>query len=223
MPDDILSSESPVTLLGGGECSRATLNECLRRAPVLMATDGAAGVALRHGHEPKAVIGDMDSLAPDDAARLPAGALIEVGEQETTDFDKALRMIEAPLVLGAGFMGARLDHELACLASLARHDRPGRRAILVGEHDLVFHAPPELELALAPGTRLSLFPLAPVRVTGAGLVWPLEGLELSPLGRLGTSNEVGPGGAVSLAVEGRGLMVIAPVATLDAAIAALTG
>ena len=40
-------------------------------------------------------------------------------DQDTTDFDKALRHIKAPVVIGAGFSGARTDHALAAFTGEA--------------------------------------------------------------------------------------------------------
>lgn len=219
MTDGISCFPEPVLLLGGGECSARTVNEALRHAPAMVATDGAAALALELGHVPRLVIGDMDSLSEADAARLPAGTIRHVREQDSTDFDKALRAIEAPFVLGVGFMGARLDHELACLSSLVR--RAGKRCILVGEHDICFAipGPGSLELDLPLSTRLSLFPLARVRVVACGLVWPVDGLQMDPLARIGTSNEVA--GSVRIETDRPGLLVILPRAGLNAAIAAM--
>ena len=207
-----------VTLLGGGELSSATVSELLHYAPNLAVCDGAARQALEFGHMPLAVFGDMDSLDAETRARLDPARVHEISEQETTDFDKALRLIEAPLILGAGFMGKRLDHELACYNALVRH--PDRRCILVGSYDICFHAPHDLRLDLDPGTRVSLFPMRSITVSAEGLLWPLDRLHLAPDGRVGTSNEaLGP---VDIHPAGPGLLVILPVAALERAIDALS-
>ena len=207
-----------VTLLGGGELDRATVSELLTLAPNLVACDGAAGRALEMGLMPDRVVGDLDSIDAGTRARLGPGIVFEISEQDSTDFDKALRTTEAPLILGAGFMGRRLDHELACYNALVRH--PGRRCILVGEEDICFHAPGRVVLAMAPGTRVSLFPMAALEVTASGLEWPLDRLALAPWGRVGTSNR-----AVEPRVEidpgGDGLLVILPRQALRVAMAAL--
>ncbi|MCB1349734.1 MAG: thiamine pyrophosphokinase, partial [Maritimibacter sp.] len=139
-------------------------------------------------------------------------------EQDSTDFDKALRTTEAPLILGAGFMGGRLDHELACYNALVR--RPEKRCILVGEIDICFHAAGPLRLALEPGCRVSLFPMAAVEVTATGLEWPLDRLALAPWGRVGTSNRA-VAADVEIVPSGPGLLVILPRRALRAAMAAL--
>ncbi len=206
-----------VTLLGGGELSRATVSEMLTLAPNLVAADGAAAIALALGFTPDRVIGDMDSLDDTTRAALPPEIIQEITEQDSTDFDKALRNIQAPLILGVGFMGARLDHELAAYNALVRH--ADRKCILVGEHDICFHVPNKIDLALETGTRLSLFPMAGLRAQARGLKFPVEDMKMSPWGRVGTSNEVAAP-QVSLRFDRPGMLVILPRAALGAAIKA---
>lgn len=214
-----LSSDLGVTLLGGGPILRPQLAEALAIAPTLVAADGGADHALRAGLRPEAVIGDLDSLSR--AARVAfADRLQRVTEQESTDFDKALRHISAPFLLGLGFSGGRMDHGLAVLNSLVRH--PQKRALILSGTDVIFHAPPgqNLALALPPGSRLSLFPLAPVTGRSEGLRWPIEGLAFSPAGVIGTSNIV-RGERVELAFDAPGMLVILPRAALRSALRAL--
>ncbi|HVG47442.1 MAG TPA: thiamine diphosphokinase [Rubellimicrobium sp.] len=212
----IVQSQDPVTLVGGGALAPGDLPRALALAPILVAADGGADRVLASGARPAAVIGDMDSLS--EAARQAfADRLHPVAEQETTDFDKALTRIDAPVVLALGFAGGRLDHELAALHSLVlRADRP---CLLLGPATLAFHAPPDLALPLAPGTLVSLFPFAPVAVESEGLLWPTAGLAFAPQARIGTSNEAR--GPVRLRPSGPGMLVILPRAALSPALAAL--
>jgi len=215
-----IDQKKPVTLLGGGKFAEKVFNQALKAAPILLAADGGAGRALELGHIPKAVIGDMDSLDEKTAMQIPPDHLYPIGEQDSTDFDKCLRSIRAPLILGVGFTGWRLDHELAAYSSLLRH--PEQRCILLGEVDMCFLAPVSMRLDLPAGTRVSLFPLAPCRVDATGLRWQLDGLKMAPDGVIGTSNEVLTG-PVTLQVSKRKLLVILPHTYLGAAIKALTG
>jgi thiamine pyrophosphokinase len=171
-----------------------------------VAADGGAGAALAAGLMPEAVIGDFDSLS--DAVRdsLPPERLHQVGEQDSTDFDKALRSIAAPAVLAVGFLGARVDHQLAAFNTLVQgHDSP---CVLIGETEVIFHLTDAVELPTQAGDVVSLFPMQDVQGRSAGLEWPIDGLQMSPMGRIGTSNRaVGP---MRLAPEGAGLLVIVP-------------
>jgi len=196
------------------------VNQALQFAPILFAADSGARTALELGHVPKAVIGDLDSIDSETLKQFPTENVHRICEQDSTDFDKCLRSIKAPLILGVGFTGQRLDHELAAYSSLLRHSE--QRCILLGEVDLCFLAPVTMRINLPVGTRLSLFPLAPCRVDASGLRWPVKGLEMAADGVIGTSNET-IRNDVSLCVSARKLLVILPREHLGAAIKALTG
>lgn len=213
----LFATEQGVTLVAAGPVGRAALDAALALAPVLVAADGGADRALRLGREPVAVIGDLDSLSAAARARL-AGRLHPLDEQETTDFDKALRSVAAPFVIALGVLGGRVDHELAALATLAA--QPERPVVALGARDAVFAAPPRLRLDLAAGDRLSLFPLAPVTGTSQGLYWPIAGLAFAPLTRIGTSNRV-TSGPVELTFSGPGMLVALPRARLAAVLRGL--
>ncbi len=220
MAPDIVRSASAVTLLGGGKVDPRDLEEALGHAPTLVAADGGANLAAELGHSPVAVIGDMDSIDSQILAAIPARRRHRISEQETTDFDKALRAICAPLVLGLGFTGARIDHELSVFHSLLAH--PARRCILIGEEDVIFLLPAALCLDLPEGARLSLYPLAPSRVTGRGLAWPLEALALAAGQRIGTSNAVREG-PVEITSDRPGALVLLERRHLEAAMEGLLG
>lgn len=199
----IVHASQPVTLVGGGELDPKDLAISLNLAPVLVAADGGADAVLAAGLSPVAVIGDMDSLSP--AARAAfAPVLQEIAEQETTDFEKCLTHIRAPMVLALGFLGGRADHSFAALNILARLAAP---VVLMGAQDVLCLLTGEgVSLDLPKGTRLSLLPMGLARVWSAGLRWPLAGEPMSPAGFLSLSNEVS--GPVRLRAEGAVFLVL---------------
>ncbi len=219
MVGKIVDVADGVTLIAGGPVGRRDLDAALARAPVLVAADGGADRALALGRMPAAVIGDFDSFSARGQARLAPEALHRIAEQETTDFDKALRSVAASFVIGLGCLGGRLDHALAVLNALVRQGGP---VVLLGGPDVVFAAPPgrDLQLRMKAGERVSLFPLGPVRGESAGLEWPVAGLDFAPDGRIGTSNRA-TGSDVRLRFDRAGMIVILPRGRLDAALAAL--
>ena len=212
----IVQSQAGVTLAGGSRFSARLLARAREYAPRLVAADGGADRLLALGAEPEAVIGDFDSVSKRAQAQL-AGRLFPIREQMTTDFDKALRSIEAPFVLGLGFAGQRLDHGLAVLNGLVSH--PERRCLILSGTDVVFLALPEMRLDLPLGSRISLFPMGAVTGQSEGLRWPLQGLAFAPDGVVGTSN--GVSGPVRLRFSARRMLVILPLAALGAALAGL--
>lgn len=209
----IVQSQAGVTLAGGSRFSAGLLARARIWAPRLVAADGGADRLLALGARPEAVIGDFDSVSAKAQAQL-AGRLFPIREQMTTDFDKALRSIDAPFVLGLGFAGQRLDHGLAVLNGLVRH--PEQRCLILSGTDVVFLAPLEMRLDLPVGSRISLFPMGPVTGQSEGLRWPLQGLDFAPDGLIGTSNAVT--GPVRLAFSARKMLVILPLAALEAAL-----
>jgi thiamine pyrophosphokinase len=213
----VVSKTSPLTLIGAGEVTPDLLTEALRYAPTLVACDGGAKFALDNNQMPVAVIGDLDSIDDTVSAQMDRNALHKVSEQESTDFEKALQRCNAPLILGIGFTGGRLDHELAAFSTLMRYD--SQPLVLLGAQDVVFLAPKQCTLSLPIGMRFSLYPMAPVSGHSVGLRWPIAGLAFAPGGRIGTSNEVC--GPVELSFDARHMLVILPRSALPAVLAAL--
>jgi thiamine pyrophosphokinase len=210
-------SDHTVTLIGAGSVTSEKLALARGFAPVIVSADGGTDAALTQGLAPEAVIGDLDSISDQARQQIPKDRIHQICEQDSTDFDKALRNIDAPLVIGVGFEGDRIDHMLACYSVLVQRVRPP--CILLSGAQIVFHAPPELELDLDPGTLVSLFPLAQVRGTSEGLDWPIDGLEMAPNAQIGTSNRAQ--GTVRLQMAGPGMLVILPLAQLGAVARAL--
>lgn len=211
-----VKTQSAVTLVGGGAFGARDLAHALALAPYLVAADGGANRLLALNTAPRAVIGDLDSINPQARAAF-AAQLIHVPAQDDTDFDKCLAVIDAPFVIGLGFVGSRMDHGLAVLTGLLR--RPDLPVFLLGGRDVIFLAPQRLTLALPRGARVSLFPFGAVTGRSRGLDWPIDGINFAPDAAIGTSNSAS-GGQVSLEFSARKMLVILPRAHL---IAALTG
>lgn len=202
----ILSSSSPVTFLGGGDASARDLADALTIAPKLVAVDGGLVAAQAAGKIPDAVIGDMDSAPPEALAQVPRKRQHHVSEQQSTDFDKALRSVDCPVGIGVGFCGGRVDHQLAAFHTLLAHaDRP---CILIGAREVILLAPPTLSLGMAKGDVASLFPLVAVQGRSTGLEWPIDGLAFDPAHFIGTSNRAL--GSIQLDFDAPGMLLILP-------------
>jgi len=202
----IVESVENVALLGGGAAKKTDLELALTYAPRLFCADGGGDRALDWAKRPEKVIGDMDSV---DTDRMESAGveLVRIADQNSTDFEKCLGLVSAPLMIGVGFLGGRLDHQLAVLNGLAKH--PAQPVVLIGEDDVCFLCPKLLQLDLPEQMRVSLFPLTPARADSCGLLWPLDGLDLSPTGQIATSNAARTGG-VSIRVLHGDLVCILP-------------
>ena len=210
----IHSPESPVTLVGGGDASAALLKTALSHAPLLVAADGGAAHALGAGIMPDAVVGDFDSLGGLD---VPDAIKHHLPDQDHTDFQKCLSIVEAPLIIGVGFLGGRLDHQLAAFTALLQDPRP---IILLSADELVFLSPRELTLGLPEGTPIGLYPILSATLTSRGLRYPLTAAAVAPDGLISTSNHV-ENGPVELSSDRRALLVTLPLAALETVLAAL--
>lgn len=219
MSQPIVSSDRPILLVGGGGVDKALFSEGLRRCSTVVAADGGADAALACGVCPDAVIGDLDSVSGAARAAIPADRIHHIAEQDSTDFDKALRSVKAPLVIGVGFTGQRIDHLLSAMNVLVRHAT--RPCVLLGDRDVIAACPPSLDLDLPVGSRVSLFPLASVQGRSEGLHWPIDGLTLSPGGTVSTSNR-SSAPLVRLRFDAPGMLIILPRQALDALVVART-
>lgn len=207
MNDAIVFSDEPVLLVGGAGGDNRQLLQLLDEIGIAIAADSGADWLRSVGRIPDALIGDLDSVSEDTRAAMPPGAVHHIAEQDSTDFDKAVRSIAAPVIVGIGFLGGVVDHLLSAMTVLARY--PDRAIVLVGETDVVAHLPPQIDLPLASGTRVSLYPMREVMGMSTGLHWPIDGLKFSPATRTGTSNRAD--GPVTLSMQGAGMLIILPV------------
>jgi thiamine pyrophosphokinase len=202
----IVQSSDPITLVGGGQATPEDLHKSLMFAPVCVGADGGAALAIKAGVEMAAVIGDFDSIDADILAQVPAAHQHRIAEQDSTDFEKALLRIKTPLVLGVGFCGARVDHQLAALNTLVKFAH--QPCVLLAEDELIFVAPPHITLPTKAGDVVSLFPMGRVTGRSTGLHWPIDGLEFRPGYQSGTSNHAD--GPITVQMDAPGMLMIVP-------------
>ncbi|MBL4807655.1 MAG: thiamine diphosphokinase [Rhodobacteraceae bacterium] len=176
----------PIILIGGGPVSASQIDLARRYATKTIAADSGADTADAMGLDVFAVLGDLDSISPKILAKN-RDKVQKIADQDTTDFEKCIYASDAPLYLAIGFLGGRLDHELAALNVLAKY--PDRKIILIGSEDICFFCPQKLRLDLPQNTRVSLFPLGEVTaVRSSGLGYDMVGLDMAADARIGTSN-----------------------------------
>jgi len=218
--ETIVQTATGITVLGAAPTKKPQLRQALAFAPVLVAADGGVKTALKNGHIPQAVIGDMDSMPPDAIGAVPAERVHRISEQETTDFDKVLARSDARFAIALGVTGAREDHTLGVFSSLVRFRK--FPVIVLSDCDVIFTCPQSLRLTVPVGTRCSLFPMAAVTAQSQGLKWPLDGIDLAPWGRNAVSNETSLA-EVTVNPSGPGLLCILPRRFLKNALHALCG
>lgn len=174
--------------------------ELVRGDDRIVAVDGGAHVCQSLGIVPSVLLGDLDSIADDERARLEArGVLVRrfPVRKDQTDLDLALewcRETGASEVLILGAWGGRWDQTLANFMLLLHHASASMRIQIADDRHVatLVNGPGELLLAARPGDTVSLLALSsPVRgVTTAGLEYPLQQGTLEPGSSLGISNAV---------------------------------
>ncbi len=199
----------PISIIGGGDFNPEIFSLSLEIGKDLIAVDGGLNHLKPGQHFPKWIVGDLDSARHTQLWVDKGSKLGHFTEQDSTDFEKCLNSIEAPLYLANGFLGLRADHTLASCSLLVK--RRDKNIILLGKTDLIIHVNDTLSLDLEVGTRLSLFPLQTVLgLSSVGLKYNISGISFSPDSMIGTSNEVSSP-KVEIRVKNSGMLLILPV------------
>ena len=186
-----------VAILANGAPPRRTASpaifSALAEADLLVACAGALGTARALGHAPDYVVGDGDSLSPNDRKTL-GNRFIAVPEQDTNDLCKAFRFVLSLPRDGAlsvtllGTTGRREDHALANLFHLLGFTEQLPDTAILTDAGTFTVVRGEQTIPCRPGEAVSVFaPLPGTRVTSGGLAWPLDRVDLTPLWR-GTLN-----------------------------------
>jgi thiamine pyrophosphokinase len=179
-------------LLPGLEAAR----QLIHPGDVLWAADGGTRLALALGFLPAVVIGDLDSLLPDERLLLERGGseirLFPPAKDET-DLELALKYAqqgEYRDILILGGLGGRLDQTLGNLALLSDPSLSGCNIRFDDGIEEAFFVRRRCEIHGEPGEVVSLIPWGG-QVTGInteGLHWPLHGAVLYPEKTRGISN-----------------------------------
>ena len=211
----ILHKSATILLVGAGPTSPAVVQSTAAHADSVVAADGGFKSARDAGLKVALVVGDMDSQAD-----LPkTQAVATFSDQESTDFEKCLAVCAADVFLGVGFLGGRLDHQLAAFSALLKDQRP---VVLVDEDQLVFMVPAQFEMGLEAGLTLGFYPMLPVQVTLQGVQWPLRDADMHPTGQIATSN-LSSGEPLRIETDGPGLLAILPARCLGLVLRVLRG
>ena len=155
---------------------------------LLVAADGGLRHLYTLGLQPHWLVGDLDSVSPQDVRSLEAAGVriwrYPVDKDET-DLELALRAVLSngcrSIRIAAG-LGGRLDQTLGNLFLLQLPDLAGCDVRLEDGDEEVFLIRQEMEVVGQPGDILSLLPLGgPARgIWTEGLRYPLHGETLLP-------------------------------------------
>ena len=185
-------------LLDGEEPSKKILEQFVKNASCIIATDGAAAYAHGNNIPLNIIIGDMDSLSKDIRKEYETKGthIIEEPGQESNDFEKALRIILSESlgndVVVLGIHGKRTDHLLTNFSVMLRHTDSFNSLIAYDathEHHFLTEEKHWYSFDYPVGTLISLTPLPQAQgVTTSGLYYPLKNARMVFGEREGLSN-----------------------------------
>lgn len=201
-----------------GEADRAgAWRKTIRDQDLIIGADGGAARALGWGLVPHLVLGDMDSLADGERARLESLGcrfVVHPRAKDETDLELALTYAAgqgAKEIVILGALGGRLDHTLANLLLLTLPDLEKLPVCIVGgdEEIRLVRSGGTVALEGKPGDLISLLPLGGDArgVTTRGLTWMLRGDTLHFGFSRGVSNEM-TGTTAHVEVERGYLLVV---------------
>jgi len=186
----------------GEQIDLAAVGELVQPADTLVAVDGGLAHLRRLGLEPALLVGDLDSLPPEEIDRCRQNPAVRIMQypvhKDETDLELALLAVAQEgyariLVLAA--LGGRLDMTLANIFLLALPELNGLDVRLedgVEEVFLIRPGEPAREIDGRPGDRVSLLPWGGPAggIHTAGLFYPLRGESLYPERTRGISNQM---------------------------------
>ena len=180
-----------VAILANGVPPRhVTPRAVLAAADLFVACDGAFAATRALGRKPDYVVGDGDSLSAADRDAL-GDRFVRVAEQDTNDLCKAFRFVQSmPRISDTisvallGTTGLREDHSLANIFHLIDFTADIPDTSIITDYGTFVAVRDRQTFPCRPGTAVSMFaPFPDTRVTSRGLVWPLDGVDLTPLWR----------------------------------------
>jgi len=204
-------SDVPAVLVANGAVRwTPALVELAAAGRPLVAADGGANRLAEVGLRPAAVVGDLDSIRPGVRRFVGEERVVERPDQDRTDLDKALEWLlderRVPATAVLGWAGDRVDHTVGNLGLLARRAL-GPALRYVGDGEELLGCAGEVRLPAVPGETWSFWTFDPaVRVSLAGVRWPVERAALDLPGRPSISN-LAVADAVEVRAEGGVVLV----------------
>ena len=209
-----------IAVLANGVWNSEWGKRVLNEVDFLICADGGANYAALSGRTPDIVIGDLDSISPENLTLCESiGCVIErySCEKDETDLELALlRAEEKASLVGQsdiwlyGASGHRIDHFLGNLALMLGYARKGYRIRLVDPDQEMWIIQGREEIIAPLGQELSLIALSEKAiVTTEGLYYPLQQGVLYQDSPRGISN-VFLGGKAVIEVHEGWVMVVVP-------------
>lgn len=185
-------------LANGRKPGKNLVQKHIKDADIVLAVDGAASYVREYGITAGALIGDLDSVRPEDLRFIEEQKIKIIRlprEKDDTDtlaaFNEAVWTGADEIVL-LGALGRRFDHSFGNVMLLTRALRLGIKATVQDDKNTLFAADGAVLLTGRAGDIVSVLPLTEGVVADAstGLKYPLRNLPIPLDNPVGVSNEM---------------------------------
>jgi thiamine pyrophosphokinase len=185
-----------VIIANGSLKLEKAVEDIIKGAKLVVCADGGARHMKALGLLPGALIGDFDSLSPEDKLYFEKKSTPIIrfnSKKDRTDTDLAISWaIEngADDITLIGVTGTRLDHTFCNILMLKRMIELNIPCRIVDTHNEIHLVVDRLEIKGKPGELLSIIPICEkaTGVTLEGLEYPLSNATMNMGSSLGTSN-----------------------------------
>ena len=164
-------------ILANGEYPTHVLPlKILEEAKFVVCCDGAANEYILRGHTPDIIIGDGDSLSPENKTRF-SDIIHHIADQETNDQTKAVHFLQEKgyqRIAIVGATGKREDHTLGNISLLMEYMRSGMEVRMITDYGIFIPAQDTQTFASHPGQQVSIINFGAKGLKGKGLVYPLS-------------------------------------------------
>ncbi len=176
--------------------NKKRLSEISNTVDKTVCADAGAGHLRSMGILPDVIIGDFDSISPEDLNFFKdchVDLIPHPPDKNATDTElAALWAVEqnADEIIFLGASGSRLDHTLANIMLLKKMAELQIKARIIDDHNCIYLVRDRLTLSGRPGEFLSIIPLTETvsGVTLEGLEFPLQDAQMEMGSSLGISN-----------------------------------
>lgn len=186
-----------VLIVSSGNIKNKTrLSELSGSVDKIVCADAGAAHLKSMGIFPDVIVGDFDSLSPEDLnffKRHHVNLVEHPPDKDVTDTELAAMWAfeqNAAEIIFLGASGSRLDHTLANIMLLKKMADLQIKARIIDDHNCIYLVRDRLTLSGRPGEFLSIIPVTETvsGVTLEGLEFPLQDAQMEMGSSLGISN-----------------------------------
>ena len=178
----MIEKKFDAVIIGNGSFpnSKRVLN-LIDKIRIRVCCDGGANTFIAEGYEPTLIVGDGDSLTPENKKKY-SSIFIRIPEQETNDQTKAVKQtisllkqkfnISHPRILIVGATGKREDHTLGNISLLATYKKVAD-IIMISDYGYFEAIDSKGQWKLPLGHEISIFNINAKDFKSQGLQYPL--------------------------------------------------